>query len=130
MLFNIIKIPIGMIKLHWKNLGLKLAFSATTKIFRKETKLFNFTLFFPLACISNILGVYFVWLVVLSFCFGGYFSILLKQWERFNHEAPTTFQAMCFSPFIMDYHCCHLVVTYTRVLKSSVEKSKDYCGMF
>lgn len=90
-----------MIKLHWKNLGLKLAFSATTKIFWKETKLFNFTLFFPLTCISNIFGVYFVWLVVLSFCFGDYFSILLKQRERFNHEAPTTFQAMCFSPFIM-----------------------------
>lgn len=71
MLFNLIKISIGMIKLHWKNLGLKLAFSATTKIFQKETKLFNVTLFVPLTCISNIFGVYFVWLVVLSVLFWG-----------------------------------------------------------
>lgn len=99
-LFNLIKTSIGMIELHWKNSWLNLAFSATTKIFQ-ETKLFNFTLFVPSTCISNIFGVCFVWLVVLSFCSGGYFSIFLKQLEKFNRKAPSTFQVMCFSPFIM-----------------------------
>lgn len=58
--FNVIKILISMIDTHRKDSGLKLAFCATTRIFPKERKLFNVTLFVPLACISNFCGCDFV----------------------------------------------------------------------
>lgn len=76
-----------MIETHRKNSVLKLAFSATTEIFKKERKLFNVILFVPLACISNFFGFYFVWLVVL-FCFK-------KQVERLRYGASSIHLGLC-----------------------------------
>lgn len=85
--FNVIKILISMIDTHRKDSGLKLAFCATTRIFPKERKLLNVTLFVPLACISNFWGCDFV------------LVFFKRQVERFKCGASRTFRVMCFSSF-------------------------------
>lgn len=70
-----------MIGTHRKNSSIKSAFSATTKIFKKEGKLFNVILFEIQPRGTNFLAFYLVWLVV---WFG--FVFFKKQVQRLNVE--------------------------------------------